>query len=196
MKDEKAFEIDQEYLKDLEEIKETIRINQNKAMVVTNQAMIISYYRIGQIINKRKKRGNKFVEQLSIDLKEKKGCSYDSLKRMSQFALTFSEYDIREQLVPQIPWGTIIMIMKRCNSHEEMLWYIKQTYINRWSKSMLINQISMKAFERNQIEPIVSEEITESNNELINSLFKDTYVFDFLDRENIKTEKDLKDKMI
>ena len=57
MKDEKEFKIDQEYLKDLEEIKETIRINQNKAMIVTNQAMIISYYRIGQIINKRKKRG-------------------------------------------------------------------------------------------------------------------------------------------
>ena len=196
MKDEKEFKIDQEYLKDLEEIKETIRINQNKAMVVTNQAMIISYYRIGQIINKRKKRGKNYVVQLSIDLKDKKGCSYDNLNYMSKFAAYFSLEELFDQPGRIIAWRTIIEIMKKCNSHEEMLWYIKQTYINRWSRSMLINQISMKAFERNQIEPIVSEEITESNNELINSLFKDTYVFDFLDRENIKTEKDLKDKMI
>ena len=115
---------------------------------------------------------------------------------MSKFANLFAIEDIVPQPGAVLPWRTYDEIMNKCDSREEMLWYIKQTYINRWSRSMLINQISMKAFERNQIEPIVSEEITESNNELINSLFKDTYVFDFLDRENIKTEKDLKDKMI
>ena len=61
---------------------------------------------------------------------------------------------------------------------------------------MISNQISMKAYERNLIEPITTEIIYASNDELINELFKDTYVFDFLDRKKIKSEKDLKRQMI
>ena len=61
---------------------------------------------------------------------------------------------------------------------------------------MLINQIEMKSYERSLLNPIVSEEISKSNNELVNTLFKDSYVFNFLDRENIRTEDDLKRQMI
>ena len=46
--------IEKEYLKDLQQIKETIRTNQNKAMVVVNSTMIMTYYEIGTIINQRK----------------------------------------------------------------------------------------------------------------------------------------------
>ena len=46
--------IDKDYFHDLQEIKEAIRTNQNKAMVVVNSAMIMTYYEIGTIINKRK----------------------------------------------------------------------------------------------------------------------------------------------
>jgi len=43
-----------EYFDDLIKIKETITENRNKAMVVVNRAMIITYYQIGTIINQRK----------------------------------------------------------------------------------------------------------------------------------------------
>ena len=46
--------IEKEYLKDLQQIKDTIRTNQNKAMVVVNSTMIMTYYEIGTIINQRK----------------------------------------------------------------------------------------------------------------------------------------------
>ncbi len=59
---------------------------------------------------------------------------------------------------------------------------------------MVLNQIAMKAYERNLIEPTTSN-ITKSD-DLSNELFKDIYVFDFLDKNNIKNEKDLKDQMI
>ena len=48
-----------EYFNDLVKIKETITENRNKAMVVVNSAMIITYYQIGTIINQRKEWGNK-----------------------------------------------------------------------------------------------------------------------------------------
>ena len=187
--------IEKDYFHDLQEIKETIRTNQNKAMVVVNSAMIMTYYEIGTIINKRKTWGSKYIKNLANDLKEYgKGYSYDNLYRMAQFASYFEYDEIMEQPVPKIAWGSLLTIMKKASSHKEMLWYINETYKNGWSRSMVLNQIAMKAYERSLIEPTTSN-ITKSD-DLTNELFKDTYVFDFLDKNNIKNEKDLKNQMI
>ena len=187
--------IEKDYFHDSQEIKEAIRTNQNKAMVVVNSAMIMTYYEIGTIINKRKTWGSKYIKNLANDLKEYgKGYSYDQLKRMAQFANEFSVQEIGAQPVPQIPWSSIIVIMQKSSSHEKMLWYINETYKNGWSRSMVLNQIAIKAYERSLIEPTTSN-ITKSD-DLSNELFKDTYVFDFLDKNSIKNEKDLKDQMI
>ncbi len=96
----------------------------------------------------------------------------------------------------QIPWGTLsTVIMQKSKSHEEMIWYINQTQKNGWSRSMVLNHIAMKAYERSLISPTTTEAVTISN-DLTHELFKDTYVFDFLDKEKIKTEKDLKKQMV
>ncbi len=55
MQDKKEIDaLEKDYLNDLNKIKEPIRTNQNKVMVVVNSAMIMMYYEIGTIINKRK----------------------------------------------------------------------------------------------------------------------------------------------
>ena len=119
--------IEKDYLKDLNKIKETIWENQNKAMVIVNSAMIMTYYEIGVIINKRKTWGSKYIEKLSLDLKEYgKGYSIQNLKYMSQIAKEFTIEEISHQPGGQIPWRTIIEIMQKSKSHEEMLWYIKR----------------------------------------------------------------------
>ena len=59
---------------------------------------------------------------------------------------------------------------------------------------MVLNQISMKLYERSLIEPDTTKII--KSDDLSNELFKDTYVFDFLDKNNIKNEKDLKNQMV
>ena len=188
--------LEKDYLSDLNKIKETIRTNQAKAMVVINSAMIMTYYEIGTIINQRKVWGNKYIERLSNDLKEYgKGYSVRNLEFMMNIAREFSTQEISKQPVSKISWGSLVKIMQKSNSHDEMLWYINQTYKNGWSRSMVLNQISMKLYERSLIEPTTTEAISVSN-DLTNELFKDTYVFDFLDKENIKTEKDLKNQMI
>ena len=186
---------EKDYFKDLQEIKEAIRTNQNKAMVMVNSTMIMTYYEIGTIINKRKTWGSKYIKNLANDLKEYgKGYSYDNLNYMSKFAKEFKYNEIFDQVGRLIPWRTIIVIMQKASSHEEMLWYINETYKNGWSRSMVLNQIAMASYERSLIEPTTSN-ITKSD-DLSNELFKDTYVFDFLDKNNIKNEKDLKDQMI
>ena len=186
----------QNYMDDLKKIKETIRINQNKAMVYVNSQMIITYYQIGTIINRRKTWGSKYIEKLSNDLSEYgKGYSKQNLKYMSKFAAEFSQNEFSQQLADQIiPWFTLVEILYKSKSHEEMLFYIKETHKNGWSRSMLLNQIELKAYERSLIEPQTTDIL--KTDDITNQLFKDTYAFDFLDKNNLKTEKDLKNQMI
>ncbi len=196
MKNEGKLEnFEKNYFDDLKRIKETIRENQNKAMVVVNSAMIMTYYEIGTIINERKTWGSKYIQNLANDLKEYgKGYSYEQLKKMSQFASNFKLDEIRLQAVTKIAWGSIIMIMSKSKSHEEMLFYINETHRHGWSRAMVLNQIEMKAYERSLIEPDTTEIVRSDDS--INEIFKDTYVFDFTDKNDLKTEKDLKNKMI
>ena len=193
-KNNEVFEKD--YFKDLQEIKEAIRTNQNKTMVIVNSAMIMTYYEIGTIINKRKTWGSKYIKNLANDLKEYgKGYSTQNLKYMMKFAKVFSIDEFSQQLADKlIPWYTLVEILYKSSSHEEMVWYINETHKNGWSRSMVLNQIALKAYDRSLIEPTTSN-ITKSD-DLSNELFKDTYVFDFLDKNNIKNEKDLNDQMI
>ncbi len=189
-------ELEKDYFNDLQKIKETIKQNQNKAMVYVNSQMILTYYQIGTIINQRKTWGSKYIQNLANDLKEYgKGYSYEQLKKMVQFASCFTIDEIRLQPVTQIPWGTLVtVIMPKAKSHEEMLWYINETHKLGWSRSMVLNQIEMKAYERSLIKPDITPIV--KSDDLTNELFEDTYVFDFIDRKSLKDEKDLKNQMI
>ena len=136
-----------EYFNDLAKIRETITENRNKAMVVVNSAMIITYYQIGTIINQRKTWGNRYIKMLAFDLKEYgKGYSTDQLKRMARFASYFSESEISAQAVHQIPWSTIIELMRLSSSKEEALWYVKQIIKNKWSRSHVLKQFELQAY--------------------------------------------------
>ena len=188
--------IEKDYLNDLKKIKATIRTNQNKAMVVVNSTMIMTYYEIGTIINQRKVWGYTFVIKLSQELKEfGVGFSKENLYRMSRFANEITMNEIVSQPVTQIPWFTLIEIMTKSKHHDEILWYINQTHKNSWSRSMVLNQFKLKAYERSLIEPETSPVIS-SSNELTTELFKDTYVFDFIDINSIKTEKELQNSLL
>ena len=146
--------ITKDYLIDLQKIKEAIKQNQNKAMVYVNSQMILTYYEIGTIINQRKTWGSKYIQNLANDLKEYgKGYSIQNLKFMSQVAREFSQDKIGLQAASQIPWFTLIRILTKSKSHKEMLWYINEAHKNGWSRSMVLNQFEMKAYERSLIEP-------------------------------------------
>ena len=189
--------LEKDYLNDLNKIKETIRTNQAKAMVVVNSAMIMTYYKIGTIINQRKVWGSKYIENLANDLKEYgNSYSFRNLKYMSQFAKEFTEYEIRHQLGAQIPWRTIINIMSKSNSHKEMLWYIEQTYKNKWSRSQVELQFKAKAYERYLISPDTSIQDSEASiNSELNEIVKDTYVLDFIWVNDITSDKKLQNSI-
>ena len=190
--------IEKDYLNDLNKIKDTIRTNQNKAMVVVNSAMIMTYYEIGRIINERKIWGNKYIERLSTDLKEYgKGYSYDNLNYMRRFSFEFSYHEIFEQPARLIAWFTYVIIMQKSHSHKEMLWYVEQTYKNKWSRSQVESQFKAKAYERYLINPDTSIQNSEvSINTELNEIVKDTYVLDFIGVNDIISEKELQNSIL
>ena len=145
IKENNIFEKD--YFNDLRKIKETIKTNQAKAMVVVNNAMIMTYYEIGTIINKRKTWGSKYIQNLANDLKEYgKGYSTQNLKYMVKFAKEFTIDEFSQQLADKlIPRYTLIEILYKSKSHEEMLWYINKNqakviikFINTFIDTFLI----------------------------------------------------------
>lgn len=180
-----------EYMVELNHIKEVISENRYSAMVVVNSTMILTYYQIGCIINSKKNWGEGFIQKLANDLKEYgSGYSFDHLRKMARFASIFSKNDIWEQPVPKIPWGTIIIIMNKSSSKEEILWYVNQTYKNRWSRSQVLKQFELQAYQRNIIEPITTD------NTMVQEISKDTLALSFINEKDVSNEKDLKEKIL
>ena len=176
--------IDKDYIVDLQTIKESIRENRNKTLIVVNSAMILTYHKIGTVINHRKEWGNKYIQRLGVDLKEYgRGFSFDQLRRMARFASIFTEDEIRAQPGPKIPWKTLIEIINKSSSKEEILWFADQTHKNKWSKSKVKEQFKNKVNERNLIEPQVTE--IAGKDEQLKDVFIDTLSFGFLGKIEI-----------
>ncbi|MBQ9124210.1 MAG: DUF1016 family protein [Acholeplasmatales bacterium] len=184
--------IEKDYLKELEKIKSTLSSNQAKAMVVVNSTMIMTYYEIGTIINQQKQWGNKFLTKLALDLKGYHGMSLANLKRMSLFAKTFSYYEISSQPVSQIPWATILSIIHKCSSHEEVMWYINYAYNNRLSRPEVEREIKKGTYLL---------QLSNTNNSIqinlpIENMFKDTYIIDYPGISKNNNEYEFKNKLL
>ena len=60
---------DNHYLSVIENIKNQIEKSQHQAALQVNRELILLYYNIGTIINDNKSWGNKFIDNLSKDIK-------------------------------------------------------------------------------------------------------------------------------
>lgn len=188
--------IEKEYFDDLKKFKETIKSNQNKAMVVVNSALIFNYYEIGVIINQRKTWGNKYLERLSIDLKEHgSGYSRSNLFYMQKIASLFTKDEIVQRCVGLIPWRSLITIITKCKEHDKIIWYVNETYNNKWTKTLLENKIKMKSYELRLIEHH-DNSIISNDNPLLDEIFNSKLAIGFIDKNKITTEKDLEKELI
>ncbi|MDR2197703.1 MAG: DUF1016 N-terminal domain-containing protein, partial [Coriobacteriales bacterium] len=99
---------DGEYLGVIDDIKLKIRQAQHRAMFAVNAELVELYWNIGNDINGHSVWGNKFIENLSRDIKlefpDAKGYSVRNLKYMAKFAKTYPEFGIVQRTVAQIPW--------------------------------------------------------------------------------------------
>lgn len=192
-----------QYKEIFENVKTEILKSQYKAMQVINKELIFMYWHIGKIILDNSKWGDKFIDNLSIDLKlnfpEIKGFSTRNLKYMRKIAEIYPDFKFVQQVVAQIPWGHNIVLMDKIKNFEERFWYIKQTIENGWSRNLLSIQIETNLYERQAI----SEKVTNFQNtlpdiqsDLAIQTLKDPYIFDFISLKGKVKEKEIENAMI
>ena len=190
------------YKQIFENIKQEVLKSQYKAMQIVNKELIFMYWHIGKIIGDNSKWGNKFIDSLSIDLKlefpKVTGFSVRNLKYMKKIA-EYPDFEFVQQVVAQIPWGHNIILMDKVKNIEERKWYIKQSIINGWSRSLLTMQIESKLYERQ----VVAEKVTnfpatlpDIQSDLAIQTMKDPYLFDFISLKGKVKEIEIEKAMI
>ena len=112
--------------------------------------MISLYRNIGKIIDTHSKWGNKFIDNLSKDIRNEfpssKGFSSRNLKNMVRFYREYTDFEFVQTVAAQIPWSHNLEILK-INSKEERIWYINKTVENGWSKNILAHQIETQLYK-------------------------------------------------
>ena len=193
----------EQYFAVVENIKNEIKNAQYKAAVSVNNELVMLYYNIGRIINQNKVWGNKFIDNLSLDIKNafpgSTGYSVRNLKYMAKFASEYPDREFVQQVVAQIPWGHNVVIMDKIEPMEQRVWYVKKTIENGWSRDVLVHQIESGLYERQEIvEKITNFErhLPAPQSELAVQTMKDPYVFDFIAlKENMK-ERDIEQALV
>ena len=109
-----------EYTSIFSDLKERILNSQQKAVQSVNKELVLLYWDIGNIILKNQSQqgwGAKIIDTLSIDLKKTfpkmKGFSVRNLKYMRQFAVTYRDVSIVQELLAQLSWYHNLTLMQK-----------------------------------------------------------------------------------
>ena len=199
------------YFKDwLKDIKQRIKQSQLKAAVRVNTELLLLYWDIGKDIVQRdveSKWGSKIYSTLSAELKDAfpgiKGFSVTNLKYMKRFYQFYSvEQEIGQQPVDQleniyvIPWGHQIILISKCDTVREALFYVNKTLENGWSRALLLKLLDTGLYER-QGKAITnfSRLLPDTQSDLAKETLKDPYNFDFLTLSEGYRERELEDAL-
>jgi predicted nuclease of restriction endonuclease-like (RecB) superfamily len=183
------------------EILVLIQTAQNYVIATSNQELIKLYWSIGKYISERLKTsdwGQKTIEQLAtfIQIQEPgiKGFEKRNLERMRQFYETYPE--IASALRTQLNWTHHRIIMSRCKTEAERLFYIQLTATERYTTRELERQINSGIFERTLLSDAKLPPATQSQPQKLAGVFRDSYILDFLNLPPSHSENDLKTALI
>ena len=104
--------------------------------------------------------------------------------------------DVRNSIIAKLSWTHHRTIFSRCKLPEEMEFYIKLSVKENYSSRELDRQISASLFERmmigkSKLSPLVGESQPDKN-----YIFKDSYIFEFLNLPDSHSESDLQKGLI
>ena len=196
-------EIGSGYKDFIEEIKENIQKQRYQIVRQANVNMICMYWQIGKMIVQKQEDegwGTKVIDRISFDLKkafpDMKGFSTRNIKYMQKFATTWNDETIVQQLVAQLPWGTNIVLLDKLSSQEERIWYAQKALENGWSRNILAFQIEAGLYLRTgKSVNNFQTALPPTDSDMVNQIFKDPYLFDFLGMDEPRREVELERKL-
>lgn len=188
------------------QIIEKINSSRFAAFKAVNKHLISLNFEIGKLIvdsQTKNNWGKSIVDTLSKDITKiidgKKGYSPQNLWSMRQFYLEYKdELDLLE-LAIEIPWGHNMLIIHKIKDRAEKVFYLKASNEMAWSRSVLLNQIKAKAYERSLLNPKQSnfnKALPIHLSEQANETLKSEYNLDFLGITSPILERQLENKLI
>ncbi|ETR72969.1 MAG: hypothetical protein OMM_01298 [Candidatus Magnetoglobus multicellularis str. Araruama] len=140
------------------EILKFIRNARSRVFSSTNKELIELYWKVGRYISERllsEEWGSKTVDQLSNYIRSQepsiKGFERRNLYRMRQFYETYPNFEIVSPVVTQLSWTNNLIILSRCKTEEERIFYLGLAVKERYSKRELERQINSGNFERTKL---------------------------------------------
>lgn len=193
-----------EYQNFISQIKQSIQQSRYVAVRMVNSELIQLYYLIGQQITEKQKStnwGDDLIGQVETDLKlafpDVSGFSRRNLNYMRRMYEFIGDNEFVPQLVAQIPWGHIRLILDKIKDIDEAIFYVKMTMENSWSRIILDHQIDLRLYERQgKIINNFNNTVPIHEIDLLKESFKETYVLDFLGLENDFKERELEQSLV
>lgn len=136
-----------------------------------------------------------FVSTLATHLQKPEN---EVKKIMSPLVTQLQSYDGQafkfvSPLVTQISWTHHLLILSKTKTVEEKIFYFIQCITQKLSKRELERQLNTATFERTMLSNKVVSSLTSQIQE---GLFKDPYIFEFLELPDGHSEKDLEKALI
>lgn len=101
-----------------------------------------------------------------------------------------------KSILTKVPWRHHVVILNKCSKINEAGFYIKQTILNNWSRSILELQIASKLIDRQgKAQNNYKLTLPKTQSDLANETLKDPFKFDFLTLENNVQELELERKL-
>jgi predicted nuclease of restriction endonuclease-like (RecB) superfamily len=110
---------------------------------------------------------------------------------MRQFYETYRHDQKVAPLVRQLPWSHNLIILGESKRPEEREFYVRLAIREQWSKRELERQLQTAAFERTMLGPLKVSLAVRQNHPDAATIFKDSYVVEFLDLPRDHSEGDL-----
>jgi predicted nuclease of restriction endonuclease-like (RecB) superfamily len=108
-------------------------------------------------------------------------------------AIENKDLQIVTPLVTQINWANHLLILSKTKSAEEKIFYLINCITQKFSKRELERQLNTAAFERTML---YNKLVVDGQSKIPEGLFKDPYIFEFLDIPDTHSEKDLEKALV
>ena len=180
-----------------------IQSARQRAFQAVNTELIGLYWRVGEYISRKLATaawGEGVVDELARYIAqhhpELKGFARPNLFRMRQFYETYRGDTKVSPLVRQLSWSHNFLIVTRCKRPEEREFYLRLAASEKLSFRELERQMDGRRFERAVLNPPIVSTVLRQLHPAAETIFKDTYLLDFLELPASHSERDLQKALV
>ncbi len=188
---------------DFDEVLRLIDTARTRAIAAVNTTLIELYWSIGEYITRKiavEGWGQGTVKILADYIRKRqpnaRGFSASNLWRMMQFVETYRGQPKLAALLRELSWTHNMTILAKSKRAEEREFYLRMACTEKWSSRELERQFAGALFERVVLSPTILSAPLRVLYPDAASIFKDSYLIEFIDLPPGHSEGDLQKGLI